>query len=111
MSRMEDFEPKRQLEPKGTGSACFAVRFSMLNPIIAPSLSIPRRTWTCMHSCSASHRTTCCRHPLHHNPDTHAPERILAVLMDKKVRLQEFLGVSSRFGAVQFRVQLVPVNA
>ena len=34
-------------------------------------------------------------------------KRILAVLLDKEVRLQKFPGVSSRFGAVQLRVQIL----
>ena len=37
-------------------------------------------------------------------------KRILAVLLDKKVRLQIFSGMSSWFGAVQLPVQLMPIN-
>ena len=82
-------------------SACFAVRFSMLNPIIAPSISTPRRVLVVSHASmwrwSSYHLDIISIVTL----TLTLLKRIFAVLQDKEMRPQIFPGVSRWFGAVQ----------
>ena len=64
-----------------------------------------------MLSCGADQHTTCCIHSSHHDPDTHVPEMDFDGASRQRGGSIKVLEVTSRFGIVQLRVHLVPVNA